>query len=302
MAISLPGVGAAAGSVGQLLMQEALRGRERDEREAERAATQKYRDERLDLQRQRLAASMAPEPVAPPTFPATARTPTGTIRGEFPTAGEAAAFVGQHGVAAPPKPPKPRDLSPTGAQLRGAAERDVGMMLTEGEFDIEDPAHRQVISKSLQQKYPKLRGEVPGMVSERVGEGAEESEQRARLLEAVRAVAGVDSRYEAERVLEPYGYRDKVSLFADARRLGIPQSELGLQQQLSGPYAEPSATAPEPPAAPPTPTEAPSTDEVARARASVQSARAQGKDDASIREALRSAGFTDAEVAQIMGG
>lgn len=68
MAISLPGLGAAAGSVGQLLMQEALRGRQREEREKERAATQAFREQQLDLQRQRLAASTAPKPPEPPRY------------------------------------------------------------------------------------------------------------------------------------------------------------------------------------------------------------------------------------------
>lgn len=328
MAISGPGFGAAAGTVGQLLMQKVFQDREREERERARQATADYRGEQLNLARLRALTgpgeraathtpgmglpeggrleriggqtfSILPPPPKPVEPDLPFRVSTDGISTDVGTLEEAIALRDR---GAAPEPPKAvaagRDVSPTGAQLRGAAERDVGMMLTEGEFDVQDPAHRQVIAKSLQGKYPALRGEIPGMVSERVGEAEQDDDAAAvqRIRQAYRESDGGTDFQSLRR----WGYERSDDLFEDARRLGLTPDQL--EGRLSGPSVAPAVPAPEPTAAPPTPTEAPVVDEVARARGSVQAARAQGKDDASIRDALRAAGFTDAEIAQVMGG
>lgn len=74
MAISIPGLGAMAGGVGQLLMQHALDQAGRREREQERKGLADYRQKQLGLATRRtdiseLGAMMAPGETAAPYTP-----------------------------------------------------------------------------------------------------------------------------------------------------------------------------------------------------------------------------------------
>lgn len=124
MAISGPGLGAAAGTVGQLLMQTALQNREREERErarqeamvpqmlrafmgpGERAqplgaeAPLPEGGRELTVGGQRFAA-IAPPPE--PSFTARATRPGGVVQGAFATPEEAGEFTSRFGVPEPPK-------------------------------------------------------------------------------------------------------------------------------------------------------------------------------------------------------